>query len=133
MSFNYQNAIPTITEGVDRIGKNGGIRGYLARAQAPTFVTTQLAKMSQEGRDMFYAEYNQRSKSVIVAYLAWLCLGWHYVYTKNWFLQLLYWATLGGMFIWMSIDLFRMPRIVRSYNRKVAVQILRDLKSVGVV
>ena len=37
-------------------------------------------------------------------------------------------VTLEGLFIWMIVDIFRIPGMVRGYNRDVATDVLRDLK-----
>jgi hypothetical protein len=43
-------------------------------------------------------------------------------------MQILYWITFGGFLIWALIDLFRIPGLVESVNRDIAVQTLHDLK-----
>lgn len=61
-------------------------------------------------------ELQSNIKSSGTAYLFFLFLGAHYAYMGKWGLQLLYWFTLGGFFIWMFIDLFRIGGMVSSHN-----------------
>lgn len=76
-------------------------------------------RFSGEEKAAFRQELARRRKSTLVAYLAWLLLGWHYAYVGKWGLQLLYWITLGGCGLWILLDFFRMPGIVARYNEEV--------------
>jgi len=62
-------------------------------------------------------------KSTGTAYVCWFFLGCHYAYLGKWGIQFLYWFTLGGVGIWMLIDLFRMSSIVDGHNSIIAQQI----------
>ncbi len=62
-------------------------------------------------------------KSTGTAYLCWFFLGCHYAYLGKWGLQFLYWFTLGGLFIWMFIDLFHIPSKVSNHNMMISRQI----------
>lgn len=53
------------------------------------------------------------------AYLLWFFLGAHYAYLGRWGVQLLYWFTLGGLGIWLIIDLFTMKSKVEDHNRPI--------------
>lgn len=64
-----------------------------------------------------------KMKSTGTAYLCWFFLGCHYAYLGKWGIQILYWLTLGGVGIWMLIDLFRMGSIVNKHNSLIAQQI----------
>lgn len=64
-----------------------------------------------------------KMKSTGTAYLCWFFLGCHYAYLGKWGIQILYWITLGGVGIWMLIDLFRMGSIVNKHNALIAQQI----------
>ncbi len=55
-------------------------------------------------------------KSTGTAYLCWFFLGCHYAYLGKWGLQFLYWFTLGGLGIWILIDLFHIPFKVNTHN-----------------
>jgi hypothetical protein len=64
-----------------------------------------------------------KMKSTGTAYLCWFFLGCHYAYLGKWGLQILYWITLGGIGIWVLIDLFHIPSKVNSHNLKISMQI----------
>ncbi len=51
-------------------------------------------------------------------YLAWLCLGSHYLYLGRPIRQLLFWLTLGGLLLWWLTDLFRLPEMIAEHNRR---------------
>ena len=94
----------------------------------PSMVKAEIVKMSADKQGQFIDEFRRKSKSVGMAYLLWFIIGLHYIYLDKLGLQLFYWVTLGGFLIWMLIDLFRMPGMVRDYNRDVAMDVFRDLK-----
>ena len=77
-------------------------------------------RLTKEEQLAYKQEISHRRKSVLVAYLAWLLLGWHYAYVGKWGWQCLYWFTGAGLLIWMVIDFFRIPGIVGGYNETVA-------------
>ncbi|WP_106793058.1 TM2 domain-containing protein [Aquimarina sp. Aq78] len=64
-------------------------------------------------------------KSYGTAYLCWFFLGCHYAYLGKWGYQILYWITLGGLGIWMLIDLFHIPTKINNYNLKLTSQFPR--------
>jgi hypothetical protein len=55
-------------------------------------------------------------KSVMVAYLAWLTLGWHYLYLRRVGFQFAFWFTGGFLIIGYLLDFFRIPGMVKEYN-----------------
>lgn len=98
--------------------------------QLPAMVHSQLVRLPAEQQSEFVEGFNRKRKSTGVAYLLWFILGIHYIYLGKLGWQILYWLTLGGFFIWTLIDLFRIPSIIRNYNRDVSVDVLRRLKVV---
>ena len=62
-------------------------------------------------------------KSTGTAYLFYFLLGMHYAYLGKWGLQILFWVTLGGFFIWALIDLFTIPGKVNKYNLEISRQL----------
>lgn len=64
-----------------------------------------------------------KMKSTGTAYLCWFFLGVHYAYLGKWGLQFLYWLTIGGLGVWMLIDLFHIPTKVSNHNRIISSQI----------
>lgn len=70
-------------------------------------------------------------KNTTVAYLLWFFLGMHYLYLRRPGIQLIYWLTAGGLFIWAFIDLFRIPAMIDSYNWGAAQSQGQPRKSSG--
>jgi hypothetical protein len=97
----------------------------------PAMVRNELSNLSAQKQEEFVEEYRRKAKSTGVAYVLWLLLGWHYVYLSKWGIQILFWLTLGGFFIWWLVDLFRIPGLIRDYNKDIAVDVLRNLKALG--
>jgi len=97
----------------------------------PAMVRNELAKLPAQKQEEFIEEYKRKAKSTGIAYVLWLLLGSHYVYLKKWGIQILFWLTFGVLFIWWLVDLFRIPGMIRDYNKDVAVDVLRNLKAVS--
>ena len=87
----------------------------------PAMVRNELSNLSAQKQEEFVEEYRRKAKSTGVAYVLWLLLGWHYVYLSKWGIQILFWLTLGGFFICWLVDLFRIPGLIRDYNKDIAV------------
>lgn len=100
--------------------------------ELPLMVRNEIEKMGDNYIDSFLDEYLRRRKSEVVAYILWLFLGWHYIYLRKWLTQILFWGTLGGLFVWWFIDFFRIPNLVKDYNRDVAIQVLKDIKDISI-
>ncbi len=64
-------------------------------------------------------------KSSGTAYLCWFFLGCHYAYIGKWGYQILYWVTIGGLGIWMFVDLFHIPTKIDQYNLRLSSQFNR--------
>ena len=58
-------------------------------------------------------------KSKGTAFLMYWFLGAHYAYLGKWGIQLAYWFTLGGLGIWLIVDLFRVGGLVKRYNNLI--------------
>jgi len=97
----------------------------------PAMVRNELTKLPAQKQEEFLEEYRRKAKSTGVAYTLWLLLGLHYAYLRKWGLQILFWLTGGGFFIWWLVDLFRIPAMIRDYNKDVATDIFRNLKSIS--
>jgi len=97
----------------------------------PAMVKNELVKLSAQKQEEFIEEYKRKAKPTGIAYLFWLILGCHYLYFQKWEIQLFFWLTSGGLFIWWVVDLFRIPGLIRDYNKDVAVDVLRNLKAVS--
>ena len=58
-------------------------------------------------------------KSKGTAFLMYWFLGAHYAYLGKWGVQLAYWFTLGGLGVWLMVDLFRVGGLVKRYNNLI--------------
>ena len=67
----------------------------------------------------------ERKRHLKKAVLYWM-IGCHYFYLhKNW-INVMYWLTLGGFFLWMLVDLYRLPMMVDEANEKIAIDTYRE-------
>ena len=101
------------------------IPARVARSLSRT-VREQLAYLTPDQQRAFLWRYRAQAKSPVVA-LAFLPLGWHYLYLRKRGLQVLFWITLGGLAAWWVLDFFRINKLVRDYNRRVATHVMRAL------
>lgn len=98
----------------------------------PSMVKNELAKMPPQKQEEFVEEYRRKSKSVGLAYLFLIViLAMHYGYLRKWGLQIVFWLTGGGFFIWWFIDLFRLAGVVKNYNKDIATDTMRNLKAMS--
>lgn len=100
----------------------------MANIPKEVLVQKALGNLAQDDRLIFEQSFQRKAKSTGVSYLLWLFFGLHYAYLGQWGMQFIYWLTGGGLFVWAFIDLFRIPSLVDSVNRDIAVQTLHDLK-----
>ena len=94
-------------------------------------VRSELASLPANKPEEYLEEYRRRAKSSGVAYLYWFLSGWHYAYLRKWGVQFLFGVTFGGLLVWWFVDLFRTAGMVRNYNKDIATDVLRDLKSIS--
>lgn len=97
----------------------------------PLIVENRLRDFSINEKDAFYEEFNRKKKSVITAYFCLILLGWHYAYLKKWGLQALCLVTLWGLLLWWIVDWFRVPALVREYNKDLSVELLNNFSWVS--
>jgi len=94
----------------------------------PKNVRDELLRMPTEQRHRFLHDFETRSKSVLMAYLCSL-IYCHYGLLGRWAMSGWMWAalfvasTLG--FIWWLVDLVRIPGMVRAYNERLAIDLMR--------
>jgi type II secretory pathway pseudopilin PulG len=91
-------------------------------------VAQKLAKMDNLAQHAFIVEFNKRKKSSFMAFILWFALGLHYAYLGRVWITIVFMLSLGGLWIWWFIDLFRIPSMVRDYNKSVAINVLRDIQ-----
>jgi hypothetical protein len=97
----------------------------------PPAVEAGKAKLAPEMQSAFVRDFGLRRKSLLVAYITWLLLGWHYLYLGKIGLQFAFWFTGGGLLVWWLIDLFRMPGVVARRNEDVAREMMVQYKLMG--
>lgn len=95
----------------------------------PAGVREQLAALPRPTQEAFHEAYRRRARSTATAYAICLLVGGQYGYVGRWGLQILFWLTLGGLLVWWTVDLFRIPAMVRRYNELVAQELLRALRT----
>ena len=93
----------------------------------PPSVQHVVMKMDRESQSAFFNEYERKKKKKSIGWIAWIIIGWHYLYAGKIGLQFAFWFTLGGFGVWWFIDLFRMPSIIRSANEQIARQAIQTL------
>lgn len=73
-----------------------------------------------------YVLMKSNEKESSIAYLLWFLFGVHYFYLNKPALNILYWITFGGLCIWSIIDLFRIPGMVRQYNKEHLIKVVAE-------
>ena len=87
-----------------------------------------VTDLPREKQEEFLELYRKRSKSIVIAYLRWIILPYqHYAYLELNLQMAIYLLSLGGLGVWAIIDLFRIPKMVRKYNREAARIALADV------
>lgn len=95
----------------------------------PISVRDTLPKLPREKQEQFLEEYRKRSKSIVIAYLRWIILPYqHYAYLEKNLQMVVYLLSVGGLGVWAIIDLFRIPGLVRQYNRDAARMALAEIQ-----
>lgn len=69
-----------------------------------------------------------RQKDMGLAYLFWFLFGVHYFYLNKPVINIIYWLTAGGLGIWMIIDLFRIPGMVKDRNKEFIQDAIKEAK-----
>jgi len=93
-------------------------------------VAGQLDGLTVDQRSAFEEEYRRRRKRWWLAWPLWLLFS-HFAYFGKWWLQLLYWLTLGGGLVWWIVEGLRLPRRLRDHNRDAAIAVMRDLRIIA--
>jgi len=70
--------------------------------------------------------YDSRKANSTTIWLLFLFLGWSYGSLDKIGLQILYYITLGGIGMWALIRLFTLSGAIKTYNRRIAVQVGLD-------
>jgi TM2 domain-containing membrane protein YozV len=97
----------------------------------PAMVRNELGNLPAQKQEEFIEEFKRKQKSMSITYILLLFLGAHYFYLKRGWLNILFWFTGGGMLIWWTIDIFRVPSLIMNYNKDVATDTMRNLKAIS--
>lgn len=100
----------------------------------PAMVRTELVGLPASDQEAFVEEFNRKSKGLFGTYICSI-IYFHYAFLGRWGMTGLMWlvalVTIGiGGVIWWVIDLFRIPGLVRDYNRDLAITVMRNFKAV---
>ncbi len=90
-----------------------------------------LAAMPAANQRAFRRDLRRRGKSTLVAYIAWLLLGWHYLYMGRIGMQFAFWFTGGFLVIGWVLDFFRVPGMVARHNEDVARALMVEHKALA--
>lgn len=90
----------------------------------PRAVRLSMEGLSPELQDGFLHDFRRREKSILIAYVAWFTLGWHYLYLGRIGLQFAFWFTCGGFGVWWLIDVFLLAGYVERLNEDKARELL---------
>ena len=99
------------------------------RDSLPTAIRDELARLPAEQQGQFVEEYQRKAKSIVIAYLLWL-VGFHYLYFGKIGVLIIYSLTILVVvgLVWVVVDIFRIPGMVRDYNMDLATETMRNLK-----
>ncbi len=96
----------------------------------PSMVKSEVVKLTPNQQQAFVEEYKRKSKSVGWGYFFLLiCLGMPYGYLGRWGLQVVYWLTGAGCLIWCIVLIFTLPGLVKDYNKDIAIEAMRNVKT----
>lgn len=98
----------------------------------PAMVKAELVNLNEKQQHAFSEEFKRKKKSVGMAYFfLLLCFGAPYAYLGKWGWQIVYWITGMGFFIWFIILLFKLSSMVKDYNKDVAIETMRNIKTIS--
>ena len=94
----------------------------------PSTVKAALGKLDPAQQKAYKRDYGRRRKSTLVAYIAWLLLGWHYLYMGKVGMQFAFWFTFCFLVVGWFIDFFRIPGMVSRHNEDLARELMAQHK-----
>lgn len=95
----------------------------------PFSLAVELKQMPDEAQYEYMQEMNNYTRSSILMYLIHFLspIPFSLGYVGKWLEQFLFWITFGGLGIWWIILLFTIPKEIRNFNRKVAMEVYKDI------
>jgi len=94
----------------------------------PPSVKNAKAGLTKDQQRAFNQELSRDSKSVVMAYVAWLLLGWHYLYLGRVGMQFAFWFTGCFLIVGWFVDFFRIPGMVKKHNDETARRLMTQHK-----
>jgi hypothetical protein len=94
----------------------------------PLEVRYELESMPLRAQQEFLESYGREMKVLGISYVCHALFGSSYLYQGKIFKQILFWLTAFGFGIGWIINLFRMPKMIRKVNYKIAMRIIRDIQ-----
>ena len=83
----------------------------------------EVSKLDKEKQEkvvgLFLSEKKKKNTGVLLA-----IFGLHYIYLGKWLLLFLYAITLGGIYIWWLIDIFRVSGMVIESNDRLMYKLI---------
>ena len=67
--------------------------------------------------------YRERKANPTLIWILYIFLGWSYGSLGKIGLQILFYITLGGLGLWIIVRFFTLQGAIRSYNRKIAMEL----------
>ena len=93
----------------------------------------ELGKICPENQIRFKELYSKRKRSLGLAFICLIFFpGTHYAFLGRWQLQIMFWLTLGGAFVWWLVDLFRLPTLVKECNFYQQKKVLMEINSISI-
>ncbi len=93
----------------------------------------ELGKSCPEKQLKFQQFYLKRKRSLKLAYVCLIFFpGTHYAFLGSWQMQILFWLTCGGGFIWWLTDMFRLPGLIKQNNFYHQKKVLMEINSTSI-
>lgn len=87
----------------------------------------EVSKLSSEKQEkivnLFLSEKKKKGTAILLA-----IFGLHYIYLSKWLLLFLFAITLGGIYIWWIIDIFRVSGMVTESNDKLMYRLIANFQ-----
>ena len=94
----------------------------------PSSVKDALGRLNPAQQKAYKRDYGRRRKSTLVAYIAWLVFGWHYLYMGRVGMQFAFWCTGGFLVVGYLLDFFRVPGMVSRHNEDLSRELMAQHK-----
>ena len=97
----------------------------------PAKARPALMEMSDVQKTSFLSDYNRRKRSMGLMILLAFFFPIQLFFLGRIGLGILFWLTAWGLGVWYVVEWFLTPGRVRTYNERLALQIVQDLQVKG--